>query len=58
MPPQRTPLRETSGNRKDGKHLTPYQRGLVVEESRSGAKQANIAKDLFLLPATVWYTIY
>jgi transposase InsO family protein len=58
MPPQRRPLAPITGNHKDGKHLSLYQRGLVIGEARTGSKQADIARDLFLLPATVRYTIY
>ena len=58
MLPQRTPLGVISRNKIDGKYLSLYQRGLVVGEARAGAKQADIARDLFLLPTTVRYTIY
>ena len=58
MLPQRRPLAPISGNHKDRKHLSPYQRGLVIGEARASSKQADIARDLFLLPTAVRYTIY
>ena len=58
MPPQRRPLAPISGNQKDGKYLNIYQRGLVISEARAGSKYTDITRDLFLLPATVRYTIY
>jgi len=57
MPPQRTPLGAISGNRKDGKHLSPYQRTLIAGKASEGADIAQISRDLFLLPASVRYTI-
>ena len=55
---QRTPLGIISRNKIDGKYLSPYQRRLVVGEARASTKQADIARDLFLLPTTIRYIIY
>ncbi|PQE13498.1 hypothetical protein CJF32_00005386 [Rutstroemia sp. NJR-2017a WRK4] len=46
MLPIRTPLGERSGNARDGKHLSPYQRGQVVGQYYKGAKPATIATAL------------
>jgi hypothetical protein len=57
MPPIRTPLKERCGNRQDGKHLSPYQRGLVVGQGSQGAYVSDIAADLNLHESSIKYTL-
>ncbi|KAG4427824.1 hypothetical protein IFR05_016693, partial [Cadophora sp. M221] len=54
---QRQPLGLISGNRVVKKQLTPYQRGLIVGESRGGAKSRGIAKALNVVRSTISYTL-
>jgi hypothetical protein len=48
MPPVRTILGETSGNRVRGKDLTPYKRGLVIRAHSFGVKEATIIREFEL----------
>jgi hypothetical protein len=57
MLPIRTPLRSIAGNSKDYKHLSLYQRGLVVGKKSKGATDTEIADDLDLDRSSVRYTI-
>ena len=53
----RTPLKEISGNRPNGKHLSPYWRGVIAGEARTGGTPTEIAKDLKLDRETIRHTI-
>lgn len=57
MPPLRTPLAATSGNRQKGYELSPYTRGQIVDARLLGVKPANIVVGLKETLATVKYTI-
>ncbi|PQE07783.1 hypothetical protein CJF31_00007589 [Rutstroemia sp. NJR-2017a BVV2] len=57
MPPIRTPLGERSRNTRDGKHLSPYQRGQVIGQYYKGAKPAAIATALKVHDSAVRYTL-
>ena len=47
MPPQRTPLCDTDGNRRyRGSELSPYQRGLIVGVRRAGNSPKEIEDEL------------
>ena len=47
MPPQRTPLYDTDGNRRyRGSELSPYQRGLIVGAHRAGNSPKEIEDEL------------
>jgi DNA-directed RNA polymerase specialized sigma24 family protein len=51
--PQRRPLGEISGNRRDGKELTPIQRAEVVGAAKRGVRYADISRILDIAPTTV-----
>jgi hypothetical protein len=51
--PQRRPLGEISGNRRDGKELTPIQRAEVVGAAKCGVRYADISRILDIAPITV-----
>ena len=47
MPPQRTPLCDTDGNRRyRGSELSPYQRGLIVGAHRASNSPKEIKDEL------------
>ncbi|KAG4427249.1 hypothetical protein IFR05_017268 [Cadophora sp. M221] len=57
MPPQRTPLAATSGNRGKGYELSLYLRGQILGQARRYTNPYEIARDLKLNFSTIKYTI-
>ena len=57
MPPQRTPLRPTSGNRQKGDELSPYERGRIIGALESGAKPRAVARRVKASLSTIKYTL-
>ena len=57
MPPRRTPLGLSSGNRLPGHELSPYTRGQIIGYRKSGAAPMEIALGLNERVTTVRYTL-
>ena len=57
MPPQRTPLGLSSGNRLPGHELSPYTRGQIIAYRKAGFAPLEIALCVNESPSTVKYTI-
>ena len=53
----RTPLAPKSGNIQPNKHLTPFQRGVILGHRLSGTLKPQIAKDLNTTLGRVKYTL-
>src|SRR2546421_10156492 len=52
----RTPFKEISGNRPNGKYLSPYWRGVIAGEDRTGGIHTEIAKELKIDRETIRHT--
>ena len=57
MPPQRTPLRSTSGNSRKGPELTPYQRGQISGAKTAGSTPTEISREYELPYSTITSTL-